>query len=98
MAIRKQLPAADPSNTDWQRDLCVSYSKLGDLQVAEGKLPDARKYYEDALAVAKQLAATDPSYAESRSVLAAVENELGVAALVPAPRLRKVAVSDRARL
>src|SRR5262249_25084552 len=39
----------------------VSYNKLGDVAVSAGKLDDARAWFDKALAVAKALAAADPS-------------------------------------
>jgi tetratricopeptide (TPR) repeat protein len=66
LAIRKTLAAADPSNADKQRDLSVSYERLGDVLVAEGKLGEARKSFEDALAIRKTLAAADPSNADKQ--------------------------------
>jgi tetratricopeptide (TPR) repeat protein len=64
LAVAKALAAKDPSNTDWQRDLSVSFEKLGDVAVSAGKLDDARGFYDQDLAVAKALAAKDPSNAE----------------------------------
>ena len=40
--IRARLAAADPANTDWQRDLSVSHNKLGDVAAAAGDLTAAR--------------------------------------------------------
>jgi hypothetical protein len=36
-----RLAAADPANTEWQRDLSVSHNKLGDVAVAAGDLAAA---------------------------------------------------------
>ena len=54
------LTALDPGNTQWQRDLSVSYNKLGDVAVAQGKLDEAARAYGDGLAIRKKLAAVDP--------------------------------------
>ena len=43
LAIAERLAAADRSNTGWQRDLSVSYDKIGDVLVAQGKLDEALK-------------------------------------------------------
>ena len=51
LAIRERLAKQDPGNAEWQRDLSVSYNKVGDVLVAEGKLPEARKAYESSLAI-----------------------------------------------
>jgi tetratricopeptide (TPR) repeat protein len=52
LAIRERLAAADPSNTQWQRDMSASYGRVGDVLVAQGKLDEALKAYRDALAIA----------------------------------------------
>jgi tetratricopeptide (TPR) repeat protein len=61
LAIRERLTTTDPSNTQWQRDLSVSYNKVGDVLVAQGKLDEALKAYRDSLAIMERLAAADPS-------------------------------------
>jgi hypothetical protein len=47
LAIAKKLAAADPGNTQWQRDLWVSCWKLA-------KLAERRKKSDEALAFSKQ--------------------------------------------
>ena len=42
----------------------MSYSKLGDVAVAQGKLDEAARAYGDALAIGKKLAAGDPGNTE----------------------------------
>ena len=46
---RVRLAAADPANTQWQRDLSVSHNKLGDVAAAAGDLAAARTAYQAAL-------------------------------------------------
>ena len=41
LAIAERLAAADPTNTEWQRDLSVSRDRLGDVAVAAGDLAAA---------------------------------------------------------
>ena len=36
LAIADRLAKSDPGNADWQRDLSVSYNKVGDVQEAQG--------------------------------------------------------------
>ncbi len=43
LAIRERLAKADPENAGWQRDLSVSYEKVGNVLVAQG---DARRRLE----------------------------------------------------
>jgi Flp pilus assembly protein TadD len=56
-----QLAKADPGNAGWQRDLAVAYSKVGDVQVAQGNLPDALKLFRDSLVISQRLAIADPN-------------------------------------
>ncbi|MEI2774198.1 MAG: tetratricopeptide repeat protein [Candidatus Competibacter sp.] len=63
LAIRERLAQADPGNAGWQRDLSVSYNKIGDVRVAQGNLPEALKAYRDGLAIRDRLAQADPGNA-----------------------------------
>ena len=56
--------AADPTNTGWQRDLTVSYERLGDVAVAAGDTNTAAAHYRAGLTIAERLAATDPTNTE----------------------------------
>ena len=38
LAIADRLAKADPNNAGWQRDLSVTYNKVGDVLVAQGNL------------------------------------------------------------
>ena len=61
MAIAKKLAAADPSNTQWQRDLSISYNKIGTIQQAQGKLAEALQSFQSDMTITQKLAAADPS-------------------------------------
>src|SRR5438552_15512067 len=61
LAIRERLAAADANNSQRQRDLSVSYNKIGDVLVAQGKLDEALPVYRDSLAIRERLAAADRS-------------------------------------
>ena len=63
LAIRDRLAKSDPGNAGWQRDLSVSYDKVGDVQVAQGDLAGALKSYRDSLAIRDRLAKSDPGNA-----------------------------------
>jgi tetratricopeptide (TPR) repeat protein len=63
LAIAKRLAEQDKSNVDWQRDLSLSYEKVGDVLVAQGKLHEALEAYQQGLAIAKALAEQDPTNA-----------------------------------
>ena len=41
LANMERLAAADPSNAGWQRDLSMSYERLGYVLTAQGKLEEA---------------------------------------------------------
>src|SRR5262245_62951030 len=59
LAIRERLAGSDRSNTGGQRDLSVSYEKVGDVLVLRGKLDEALKSYWDSLAIRERLAGSD---------------------------------------
>ena len=61
LAIMERLAKADPSNTEWQSDLSVSYDRTGDVLVAQEKPDEALEIYRKSLAVRERLAASDPS-------------------------------------
>ena len=64
LEIAKRLAESDPSNSQWQRDLSVSYDRLGDVAVAQGDLAEAQEAYEEGLEVAKRLAESDPNISQ----------------------------------
>ena len=51
LAITKTLAASDLSNTDWQRDLSVSYSKVADLAERQKDPREACTYWKQAFDV-----------------------------------------------
>ena len=63
LAIAERLAHADPGNAGWQRDLSVSYNKVGDVQAAQADLAGALASYRDGLAIRERLAQSDPSNA-----------------------------------
>jgi hypothetical protein len=58
---KARLAAADPSNTEWQRDLSIIYERVGAVLMAQGKRDEAVKAYRDSLAIRERLAAADRS-------------------------------------
>ena len=58
--IADKLAKRDPGNAGWQRDLSVSYEKVGDVQIAQGDLAGALKSYRESLGIAEKLAKHDP--------------------------------------
>jgi hypothetical protein len=56
----KHLVKSDPSNAGWQRDLSVSYNKIGDVLVAQRNLAEALKSYQAGLAIIERLMESNP--------------------------------------
>jgi tetratricopeptide (TPR) repeat protein len=67
----------DPGNAGWQRDLSVSYDRIGNVLVAQGNLPEALKSYRDGLAIADRLAKADPGNAGWQRDLSVSYNQIG---------------------
>jgi len=61
--VAERLAKSDPGHAGWQRDVSVSYNKVGDVLVAQGQLPDALKAFRDSLSIRERLAKSDPSNA-----------------------------------
>jgi len=59
LKIRQSLVKRDSDNTQWQRDVYVSYNKLGDLAMKREYWEETVQNYEAGLAIAKRLAACD---------------------------------------
>jgi hypothetical protein len=57
----EQLVAANRSNMLWQRDLSVSFERIGNVLMAQGKLDEALEFYRDDLNISERLAAADRS-------------------------------------
>jgi hypothetical protein len=53
----------DPGNAGWQRDLSVTWNRLGDVRVAQGDLAGALAAYTESKGIAERLAAADPGNA-----------------------------------
>ena len=58
--IIAKLAAADPGNSQWQRDLSVSWEKLGDVRQGQGDLNGALEAYSRSNDIIAKLAAADP--------------------------------------
>ncbi|MBV9491714.1 MAG: tetratricopeptide repeat protein, partial [Verrucomicrobia bacterium] len=70
LAIREKLARQDPANAGWQRDLSVSYNKVGDVLRDQGDLAGALQNCRQALAIAEKLARQGPSNAQWQGDLA----------------------------
>ena len=60
----ERLAKAEPERADYQRDLSVSYNKMGDLFSALGQGEDARQAFAKALAIRERLAKAEPDRAD----------------------------------
>ncbi|MBX2979464.1 MAG: tetratricopeptide repeat protein [Flavobacteriales bacterium] len=76
-SIAHRFVAALPNDQVAQRDLSVSYNNLGDLLLQEGKGVEARRAYEDGLAISRKLAQGDPHNAQAQRDLSISYNKLG---------------------
>ena len=76
-AVAKQRCLNDPDNAQAQRDLSISYTKLGDLLNQEGKGAEARKAYEEGLTISRKLAEADKDNAQAQRDLSISYNNLG---------------------
>ncbi len=76
--IRVRLAAADPANTEWQRDLSVSHDRLGDVAVG-GRGPGRRPRppTRPAWTSRVRLAAADPANTEWQRDLSVSHDKLG---------------------
>jgi tetratricopeptide (TPR) repeat protein len=64
LAIRERLATADRSNTEWQRDVYVSLSRVADVERAQGNLTSALDNLRRGLEIMERLAAADRSNTE----------------------------------
>jgi tetratricopeptide (TPR) repeat protein len=77
IADADRLANADPANANWQRDLAVSYSRVGNVLLAQGAGVQALKAYRDSLVIHEKLAKTHPGNSELRRDLWVSHNKLG---------------------
>lgn len=75
--LRAALAAAAPDDVELQHDLAVSYTKVGEVQLATGDTPAALGSFQQALAIDERLAAADPSNAEIQRSLAVDHSKIG---------------------
>lgn len=73
----RQMADQDKSKAGWQRDLSVSYVKVGDVLTTQGKLPEALDVYQQSLAIAKRLAEQDNLNAVWQRDLSVSEERVG---------------------
>ncbi|HEV2970943.1 MAG TPA: tetratricopeptide repeat protein [Pirellulales bacterium] len=72
-----KLARADPTNAQAQRDLSISYNKLGNVQLQLGNAAAARDDYQKRLEISRKLAQADPSNVQAQRDLSVSYNYLG---------------------
>src|SRR5439155_879971 len=75
--IGEKLAASDPGNADWQRDLSVSYERLGNVQVALDDGAGALDSYRKSLAIREKLVASHPGNAGWQRDLTVIYDKIG---------------------
>jgi tetratricopeptide (TPR) repeat protein len=74
-AFREAANAATESGDE--RDLSVLYNRIGDVQVAQGNLPEALKSFRDGLGIRERLARADPENSGWQRDLSVSYNKIG---------------------
>jgi tetratricopeptide (TPR) repeat protein len=77
LRLRERLAQAEPGRADYQRDLSVSYERIGDLFRVLGKGDDARQAFAKALAIRERLAQAEPGRADYQRDLSVSYNKMG---------------------
>jgi len=62
--LLEQVVKAEPDNLNLQRDLAVSYNRVGDMHLNSGDNAAALKAYQESLAIRKKLAELDSNHTE----------------------------------
>ena len=77
--LRHQRAArsAEPDRADYQRDLSVSYDRMGDLNRALGQGEAARQAFLNSLAIRERLANAEPDRADYQRDLSVSYNKMG---------------------
>ena len=77
LALRAGLAAHDPDNGEWQRQVSISHTSLGDVMKAQGDLASAREEFRVAMNISASLAARDPENAQWQQTLGMSQDRLG---------------------
>ena len=75
--ILEALVASAPDRIDYQRDLSISYDRIGNVLVAAGRREEALADYQRSLEIREKLATADPGDTELQRELAISHNEMG---------------------
>ena len=77
LAIIERLAKSDTGNAVWQRDLSLSYERIGNVQLAQSDLAGALASYREGLAIRERLAKSDPGNADWQSDLWVSYDKIG---------------------
>ena len=77
LTIRQALAKNEPASADRQRELAVSYERVGSLEFHFGHPDDALTYFSRALTIRQELSKRDPNNAVVRRDLAIAYNWVG---------------------
>jgi tetratricopeptide (TPR) repeat protein len=77
LAIRERRAQAEPNRADYQRDLSVSYQRVGDLYRDLGQGEQAREAYLQSLAIFERLAQAEPGRADYQRDLSVSYERVG---------------------
>jgi tetratricopeptide (TPR) repeat protein len=86
------LAESEPGRADYQRDLSISYNKLGDLYQALGQGEQALQLYQRSLDIARRLAESEPGRADYQRDLSVSFQRLGIC-LAQLDRVAEAAVA-----
>ena len=76
VSIREKLVAENPA-TPLQVDLAWSYSQFADFEIASGRVDEASRLYQQALALATKLTAANPPNPQALYIVSSSEGGIG---------------------
>jgi hypothetical protein len=76
LAIRERLAAADPGNAGWQRDLALSYGRVGMVKAQQDAREDARGAFRQGRDIVVRLSRESPDNATLHNDLAWFDTEI----------------------
>jgi tetratricopeptide (TPR) repeat protein len=76
LSIRDRLAKADPNNAGWQRDLSVSYSKVGNVYRRQGDTAKAKDALNTGKAIMERMTKLSPDNATWKDDLAWFEGQI----------------------
>ena len=77
LRLHEERASSEPDRADYQRDLSVSYERMGDLYRALGQGEKAREAYQSSLSIAERLASSEPDRADYQRDLSVSYNKMG---------------------